>query len=183
MSNHHLYKAKRRENGEWTEGSLLRLTSGKAGGKDGCMYYIIPEITEESLSMQGTELKFFSPCYEVDVSTVCKSTGKKYMDQEAAYQGDIFESQVNGILMILRYGTYQAYCPVDRAYMDSVGFYAECKGLPDMPIGDLNSYALKRGNIFDNPDLIGGSTDEEQKKSSASNLYCVSEYHGRVYQP
>lgn len=178
MSNHHLYKAKRRENGEWTEGSLLRLKSGK----DGCVYYIIPEITEESLSMQGTELKFISSCYEVDASTVCKSTGKKYMDQEAAYQGDIFESQVNGILMVLRYGTYQAYCPVDRAYMDSVGFYAECKGLPDMPIGDLNSYALKRGNVFDNPDLIGGSTDEEQKKGSAGNSYCVSEYHGGVYQ-
>ena len=24
---------------------------------------------------------------------------------------------------------------------------------------------------------------EEQKKNSASNSYCVSEYHGRVYQP
>ena len=38
--------------------------------------------------------------------------------------------------------------------MDSVGFYAECKGLPNMPIGDLEEYALKLGNVFDNPDLM-----------------------------
>lgn len=44
----------------------------------------------------------------------------------------------------------------DRCYMDSVGFYAECDGYPDMPIGDLHDYALKKGNIFDNPELLEG---------------------------
>ena len=76
------------------------------------------------------------------------------MDGETAYEGDIFESQAGGQLMILRFGTYQAYCPVDETYMDSVGFYAECEGYPDMPIGDLKDYALKVGNIFDNPELL-----------------------------
>lgn len=78
------------------------------------------------------------------------------MDSEIAYEGDIFESQVGEQLMILRFGTYRAYCPADRCYMDSVGFYAECDGYPDMPIGDLHDYALKKGNIFDNPELLEG---------------------------
>lgn len=56
------------------------------------------------------------------------------------------------------------WCPVDRCYMDSVGFYAECKGYPDMPIGDLKDYALKKGNIFDSTDLYGG--DAEWKNRS-----------------
>lgn len=76
------------------------------------------------------------------------------------FEGDIFESQVSGDLMILRFGTYQAYCPIDRCYMDSVGFYAECDGYPDMPIGDLCDYALKKGNIFDNPELLKGAQDD-----------------------
>lgn len=90
----------------------------------------------------------------ISAETICLCTGKEYMDGETAYEGDIFESQAGGQLMILRFGTYQAYCPVDETYMDSVGFYAECEGYPDMPIGDLKDYALKAGNIFDNTDLV-----------------------------
>ena len=91
---------------------------------------------------------------EIDAATICKCVGKVYMNSEAAYEGDIFESQVSVDLMILKYGIYNSFCPADRAYMDSVGFYAECKGLPNMPIGDLEEYALKLGNVFDNPDLM-----------------------------
>ena len=71
------------------------------------------------------------------------------MDGEIAFEGDIFENPIIGIKMILRYGTYQAYCPVDGCYMESVGFYAEAENLPEMPIGDLSDYALKIGTIFD----------------------------------
>lgn len=38
--------------------------------------------------------------------------------------------------------------------MDNVGFYAEAAGYPQMPIGKLKDYGLKRGNIFDNPELL-----------------------------
>lgn len=115
-----LFKAKRKDNGEWVSWNLF---TGLYG-------------------------------VEIDVNTICQCSGKEYMDSEIAWEGDIFESQMSGDLMILRFGTYQAFCPVDQQYMDSVGFYAECKGLPDMPIGELKDYALKKGNIFDNPKLL-----------------------------
>ena len=91
---------------------------------------------------------------EIDEGTLCRCVEKEYMDSDIAWEGDIFESQLCGLLMVMRYGTFQAYCPADRAFMDTVGFYASCDGLPDMPIGDLKEYALKKGNIFDDINLL-----------------------------
>lgn len=81
------------------------------------------------------------------------------MDGEIAYEGDIYENPVCEIIFVLKYGTYEAYCPADRCYMDNVWFYAEAAGYPQMPIGDLKDYGLKRGNIFDNPELLEGGTE------------------------
>lgn len=122
-------KAKRLDNGEWVEGIPIQHSDGDWQIHSG-------------YSNAGYALT-------VDPETICRCTGKEYMDSAIAYEGDIFESQVSGDLMILRFGTYQAYCPVDKEFMDSVGFYAECEGYPDMPIGNLHDYALKKGNIFD----------------------------------
>ncbi len=59
------------------------------------------------------------------------------------FEGDIFEAhkgtQILAVTMILRYGIHKAYCPADKDFMDSVGFYVEAKGYPDMPIGDIES--------------------------------------------
>lgn len=142
----YLYRAKRTDNGEWVEGFYFCIVHD-----DGrhVHHFIMPLGTDLSL---GTPIEKIQ--VEVDPNTLCLCTGKEYMDSEIAFEGDIFESQTSGDLLILRYGTYQTYCPVDKAYMDSVGFYAECYGYPDMPIGDLHDYALKRGNIFDNPELL-----------------------------
>ena len=148
MNDRYLFRAKRTDNGEWVEGYIFRLKTTTAKYKNKDRYFIF---TGE-FDVTGLFPNFVR--YEVDPSTICKCTGKEYMDSDIAYEGDIFESQVSGDLMILRYGTYQAYCPADKCYMDSVGFYAECKGYPDMPIGDLQEYAIKRGNIFDNPELL-----------------------------
>lgn len=76
------------------------------------------------------------------------------MNDEDAYEGDIFESQSCGVTMFLKYGVYLSYCPADKCYMDNVGFYAEAIGYPQMPIGDLREYALKIGNIFDPEDYV-----------------------------
>lgn len=129
-----LYKAKRINNGEWIEGYLYRIN--------------------EKLNPFIMLKDRHATSYEVADETVCRCVGKEYMDAEVAFQGDIFESQADGTIMIVRYGTYQVYCPADKCYMDSVGFYAEAEGLPPMPIGDLSDYALKIGNIFDNPELL-----------------------------
>ena len=131
---HGTIKAKRIDNCEWVEGNLIKLKTDNLGSKDGYIYYIIPEIANRSWCIENLALKVISPCYEVDPSTICRYAGKKYMDWASAYEGDIFESQASGDLMILR--------------------YAECSVYPNMPIGDLSDYALKKGNIFDSPELL-----------------------------
>lgn len=82
-----------------------------------------------------------------------KSTGKFDISGQEVFEGDIIESHLGGQILekelIVKYGIYQAYCPCDECYMDSVEFYVSSDGLPDMPIGALEDYAKVVGNVFD----------------------------------
>lgn len=144
METEGLCKAKRTDNGEWIKGYPVVINNI-------CWMYTGKINTVNRFENHHGTAIYPEIKYLIDPETVCRCTGKKYMDGETAYEGDIFESycQLNKLRMVLKYGTYQAYCPADRAYMDSVGFYAEAEGYPQMPIGDLKEYALKIGNIFD----------------------------------
>ena len=87
-----------------------------------------------------------------------RSTGRKDISGREVFEGDIVEShqgsQILDIVMVIRYGTYEAYCPADDCYMDNVGFYVEAVGYPQMPLGPLEDYAKVIGNIFENPELL-----------------------------
>ena len=139
-----LYRAKRKDNKEWIEGYPYRLseTSG--------LFIMMKEKQGDS--------------YEVVLETLCRSTGRKDISGKEIYQGDIIVSHQNGQVidldMVIRYGTYTAYCPADKDWMDSVGFYVSADGYPDMPVGPLEYYAEIIGNIFDNPALIANPAEE-----------------------
>lgn len=87
-----------------------------------------------------------------------RSTGKRDISGEVVYEGDFIEShqgtQVLDILMLVRYGTYNAYCPADNAYMDNVGFYVEAVDYPQMPLGSLEEYAKVIGNVYENAEWL-----------------------------
>lgn len=136
-----LFKAKRKDNGEWIEGYIFKLK-----GKEKHLMF-----TGE-FDKSGAFPKFVH--HEIEPATICKCTGKEYMNGETAYEGDIYKNPKCGVVFVLKYGTYTAYCPEDNTYMDNVGFFAEAEGYPQMPIGDLSTYALKIGNIFDNTELF-----------------------------
>lgn len=96
-----------------------------------------------------------------DTHILQRSTGKTDISGREVFEGDIIEShlpdgRILDINMVVRYGTYQDYCPVDEEYMDNVGFYVCAQGYPDMPLGPLENYAKVIGNIFENPKLISG---------------------------
>ena len=80
-------------------------------------------------------------------------TGKHDMAGKEVYEGDVIENP-GGIRMEIKYGLYDAYCPAYRCNMDSVGFYAAGVGLPEMPIGCLEDYAVVVGNVWENPELL-----------------------------
>lgn len=84
---------------------------------------------------------------------VMRSTEKVDAGGVEVFEGDIIENP-NGVRMKICFGTYWGYCPADKCKMDSVGFYAEALGLPQMPIGPLEDYAQVVGNIYENPELM-----------------------------
>lgn len=147
--NEHMCKAKQIESGKWIEGYYLGYKAFSSGSTK--QHAILP-VRDNGL-LEGV-------AQEVLPETVCKCTGKEYMNGEIAYEGDIYENPGCRVVFVLKYGTYTAYCPADDAYMDSVGFYAEAEGYPQMPIGDISAYALKIGNIFDDTDLLRNKKSE-----------------------
>ena len=87
-----------------------------------------------------------------------KNTSKTDISGQYVYEGDFIEShqgtQILDILMLVKYGTYEAYCPNDDAYKDNVGFYVEAVGHPHMPVGPLEEYAKVIGNMYQNKDWL-----------------------------
>lgn len=83
---------------------------------------------------------------------VMRGVGRRDISGKDVYEGDIIENP-GGARMEIKFGTYWAYCPVDKCNVDSVGFYAESRGCPKMPVGPLEDYAEVVGNIYENPEL------------------------------
>lgn len=90
---------------------------------------------------------------EIEEDSIGMYTGKHDMHGAEVYEGDIIQNR-DGTRMEIRYGLYNAHCPVDECSMDSVGFYAVGKGLPEMPVGCLEDYVVVIGNTWENPDLL-----------------------------
>lgn len=138
MDNRYLFRGKRTTNGEWVIGN----------------YCYSPDFP---ITIFGQD-EYGRHGIEVDPVTVGQCAGKHDISGKEVFEGDIIEShqgsQILAIVMVIRYGTYEAYCPADGCYMDNVGFYVEAVGYPQMPLGPLEDYAKVIGNIFDNPDLM-----------------------------
>lgn len=134
----YLFRGKRNDNGNWVVGNYCYSPD-----------FPITIFGEDELGRHGIK---------VDHSTIGQYTGKSDISGEEVFEGDIIVShlggQVHALNMLVKFGTYQAYCPADKCYMDSVGFYVSAQGYPDMPIGPLEDYAKVIGNIYDNPELI-----------------------------
>ncbi len=160
-----LFRGKRTDGGEWIEGNLLR--DGITGK---CYIHAEGNSVNESCRVDEPGcLRFFA--YEVDPETVCRCTGRCDISGKLMYEGDIFESlqgtQTLTYTLIMKYGVYQAYCPEDKEYMDSVGFYVESEEIPwmQMPVGPMEEYAKVTGNIFDNPELLNQPGCRKKKQS------------------
>lgn len=92
----------------------------------------------------------------IDPETICQYSGMMDISGKRIFEEDIIERHLpNGEIlaqdMVIKYGKYQAYCPVDKEYVDTIGFYAWIPGYPPMPLGTLEDYAKVIGNTFDNP--------------------------------
>lgn len=118
------FKAKRLDNGEWVEGSLIRST---AGVKERA--YIVDIFSSMSdYSVIG-----------VDPSTVCQFTGLKDCKGNEIWEGDIVEREI--------YDLYKGFVKAKAVIEYSVGAFAAMVNIAPYPLYSQDVKVV--GNKFD----------------------------------
>lgn len=164
-----LFKAKRKDNGEWVEGDLIK--------NDNTFFPMVligrlvmsREEYMGLLCLDGYEL------YEVDPETVCQYTGLKDKNGKQIFEGSILRNHLNPVdLSLVCFGEFGVIDVETEEVVDKVvGWYtkviptdelSKCKPFCyDMPLTD---YYIERceaeviGNIHDYPDLLKGGVSE-----------------------
>ena len=131
VSDRYLCKAKRIDNGKWVEGDLIHEPYGT----------VIQCCEEEGDHKKRIRAK-------VDPETLCQHTG---LTQKNIWENDIVKNN-HGYIGIIRFGQYD---------ITHYGFYIEWINGDEALRIDL-LYCLPKiksiGNIFDNPELLGGDS-------------------------
>ena len=134
-----LFKAKQVDNGEWVEGYFVK--------KHG-----IPFIYENAECPQSN--------WEIDENTLCQYTGFTDRAKNKSFENSIVKLISENVFGVVKFGEYSN--PFDTEYTKHIGFYVEwlnsfrCS-LWRKNLGYwLNANAVVVGNVFDNPELLGG---------------------------
>lgn len=149
-----LFKAKRIDNGEWVEGSLIDLDI------DSGYCYIVPPYKKASILpiifLITDRMKL------VDPETICQFTGLCDKNGNKIWENDIIKYHFGEIYAPIKYGYYQN-C-FDSQKTEHVGFYVDWTGdeclRKDLGYWIDMVYAMPVGNIFDNKELLQEGSDE-----------------------
>ena len=125
-----LFKAKRLDNGEWVEGSLLQTTA----------------VSLKSFIVESSCYTFdkwdWNECAQVDTDTICQYTGLTDKNGKKIWENDVvkkhFYTDYAWIIETVR-GKYLCTRPI----FESMAYSEDVKHFEVL------------GNIFDNPELIG----------------------------
>ena len=138
-----LFKAKRKDNGKWIEGSLIILDA------DSDFYFIVPEYkyasTMSPAQLIGCHMELVIP------ETVCQYTGLTDKNGRKIFEGDIvrYIDEVIGSEKVdeVKYNeAHAAFCRLHKSKM----------GLQYLWLDEAVANKCEViGNIFDNPELIG----------------------------
>lgn len=146
MVKNNLFKAKRVDNGEWIEGSLITGMFFRLG-KD-IPYILCPEKAEFDCFEDIDE---GNGIYEVDVTTLCKFTGR--YDKNG---NKIWEHDIVGFLDISSYdnGYSEHYCIGQVVWDDETLTFEVTERLSCESYEALDGDCERIGNVFDNPELL-----------------------------
>lgn len=149
-----LFKAKRKDNGEWIEGSLIDLDI------DSGYCYIVPAF--KNASTLPINWLIADRMILVDPETICRFTGRCDKNGKRTWENDIIKYHFGEIYAPIKYGCYQN-C-FDAQKTEHVGFYVDWTGdeylRKDLGYWIDMVYAMPVGNIFDQPELLREKSDE-----------------------
>lgn len=132
-----LFRAKRIDNGEWTEGYVFELQPGQ--------YMICDRIQYDRPSTLPV-WEFFRYCtHEIVPETLCQYTGLKDMNGNLIWENDIVSGYFNHkkITGFIKYGSNAVY-------------YIEREGSYGIHLDNSEDWLEVIGNIFDTPELLKG---------------------------
>ena len=162
MAREILFKAKRTDNGEWVEGYLVKCRTSEEEGyaiKD-TVYHVNDGIIN------------LIPCV-VDESTICQYTGLTDKNGNKIWENDVLFQKTTEkhwcqweCMGVVKYGVHD-WNELDYGYT-SIRFFVEPivkKGDKNKIVCGLNQIDVNDefypieviGNIFDNPELLGGA--------------------------
>lgn len=146
MKDEYLHKAKRTDNGEWVQGSLVY------DNRDN-MYRIITEIDYSTGTCITTD-----NAPRVDASTICQCTGLKDKNKTLIWENDIVRDTHGNFYAVFYYNNYYRFswiCVKSDTFL--VGAMWN--------LWSFHSFEVEViGNIFDNPDLLGINTQNDLER-------------------
>lgn len=157
-----LFKAKRKDNGEWIEGHYYKMSETTYCFKEDYKrnpvqehHYILQErMTDWGLPNQVVQI-------EINPETLCQFTGLCDKNGNKIWENDIIKYHFREIYAPIKYGYYQN-C-FDSQKTEHVGFYVDWTGdkclRKDLGYWIDMVYAMPVGNIFDNKELLQEDTE------------------------
>ena len=138
-----LFKAKRLDNGEWVEGSLLQTTA----------------VSLKSFIVESSCYTFdkwdWNECAQVDTDTICQYTGLTDKNGKKIWENDVVKFEDCEMSTESGYG--DCFVNVGKiAYdTDTMSYFITDRITVDMEDMDIKNDIEVIGNIFDNPELLG----------------------------
>lgn len=134
-----LFKAKRLDNGEWVEGSLIS-TEDNSG-------FILRSKTKAFIP-KGTNTFCSTECYEIDQTTLCQYTGLVDKNGKKIWENDILCGHLDE--------EYPEDMTCTKVFWNVSGFHTKENHSIDIELFDewYTEHFEVCGNIFDNSELL-----------------------------
>lgn len=160
MRDRYLYRAKRIDNGEWTQGNLIWSNDSEVGYEA----IIIPTNDSNMYTKgEGRGDLGFENWHKVDKDTICQCTGLKDKNGELIWENDIVRFDIYKYeKMISRVVSDVQWC--DEIWSFSIVVNEKGNRGTLGHVLEFNKEIEAIGNKFDNPELLEERSQEEEEE-------------------